>query len=83
MLVDRWLIRRQLVRLARFALAGSAPADWIPGLLAELAPQLPREVAAERFFDLVSAVLMRDRWPDRETRAQVRTALDALTGGAP
>lgn len=79
--LDRWLIRWQLVRLARYALTGQLAADQVPGLLAQLAPQLPKETAANRFFDLVGAVLMRDKWPDRNTRAQVRTALDALEGG--
>lgn len=78
MLLDRWLTRRQVVRLARSALDGLTPAPLIPGLLDRLAPHLTREEADERFSGLVGAVLMRDRWPDRDTRAQVRTALDAL-----
>lgn len=86
MLIDRWLIRRQLQQLARNVidsrLPDGLPEGGLPAALGEYAPQLPREVAYERFFDLIGAVLVRDRCLAIDGHAQVRTALDALTGGA-
>lgn len=82
LLIDRWLIRRQLVRLARTVIDGQLPDGWLPALLADYAPELPPETAYERFFDLVGAVIVVDKCLDWRGRSQVRTALDALTGGA-
>lgn len=82
MLIDRWLIRRQLVRLARYSLEGRLADRQAPVLLAELAPQLPRDERADAYLELVHAVFMRSSWPCPDTALQVRDALDALTGGA-
>jgi len=82
MLIDRWLIRRQLVRLARYSLTGRLADRQVPVLLDQLAPQVPRVERLDAYLALVHAVAMRSWWPCPDTRQQVRTALDALTGGA-
>jgi len=78
MLIDRWLIRRQLERLARYSLEGRLPDRQVAPLLEQLAPQLPRDERPDAYLMLVHAVAMRSLWPCSDTRQQVRTALDAL-----